>query len=81
MIGATLSGCTLSGNTWVCGLTRSSPVGYSAQAVWSQTGSDTYTVPSGATVYRDLNGNVYTISGTTVGITNLPILLENTDAF
>jgi len=81
MIGATLSGCTLSGNTWVCGLTRSSPVGYSAQAVWSQTGSGTYTVPSGATVYRDLNGNLNAISGTTVGITNLPILLENTDTF
>ncbi len=81
MIGATLSGCKLSGNTWVCGLTRSSPVGYSAQAVWSQTGSGTYTVPSGAIQYRDLNGNLYTVSGTTVSITNLPILLENMSAF
>jgi hypothetical protein len=80
MIGATLSGCTLSGNTWVCGLTRTTPTGYSANAVWSQTGSGTYSVPPGMTVYRDLNGNMYsTTAGATVGITNLPILFESTD--
>ena len=77
MIGATLNGCTLTGNTWVCSLTRTSPAGYSAQAVWSQTGKGTYTVPSGTIQYRDLNGGVHKVSGTTVTITNLPILLEN----
>lgn len=77
MIGATLTGCTVTGNTWVCGLTRTSPAGYSAQAVWSQTGKGTYTVPSGTIQYLDLNGNVHKVSGTTVQITNLPILLEN----
>jgi hypothetical protein len=81
MIGATLSGCALDLNTWVCGLTRTSPAGYSAQAVWSQIGSGAYNVPLGATEYRDLSGNLHSITGTTVSVTNLPILLESTDAF
>ena len=62
------------------GLVR--PGGYLAQAVWLDYGSTlTYTVPSWATQYRDLAGNLVTGIGSTVTIGLDPILLENHTGF
>jgi hypothetical protein len=80
MVGARMSQpYTVSGTVYTCGFTR--PGGYQALAVWNTTrgSTPTYMVPSGYVQYRDLAGNLYSISGGTVTIGIEPILLENTN--
>jgi hypothetical protein len=94
MIGATMPApCTQNGGTtyaaiYTCTLTRSG--GYQALAVWdttepcSQTGgcpTHPYTPPAGVTYtqYRDIFGNVTSISGDSVPIGAEPILLETSN--
>ena len=78
MVGARMSQLVSSnGSVYTCGFTR--PGGYQALAVWNTTrGSpSTFTVPNGYVQYRDLAGNLTSISGSTVTIGIEPILLEN----
>jgi hypothetical protein len=88
MVGATPSGpCASSGTVWTCTFTR--PNGYQATAVWdtSQTCSSgvcttsTYAVPTGFIQYRDLSGNLTTITASQAPIGLKPILLESSTAF
>ena len=66
-------------NTWTCSYTR--PNGYQGLAVWNTAGISSYTVPAGFNQYRDPNGNLIAMAGTTVTTSPLPILLENQSAF
>jgi hypothetical protein len=84
MDGAVLSGCSSAGTIWTCTLAR--PGGYFAQVMWdsSRTCSNgvcqttPYTPPAQFIQYRDLNGNTYTLNGsTTVPLGAEPIILEN----
>jgi hypothetical protein len=85
LVGATQSGCTSEGNRWTCPMTRS---GYQAEAIWDSSQNCTYgtcstinvTVPATYTQYRDLEGNVTTISNNTVPVGLKPILLESGNA-
>jgi hypothetical protein len=83
IVGSTLSKpCAptkLGGTTYVCGYSRAG--GYLALALWDTSGTGTYTVPSGYVQYRDLYGDLISVSGTTVPLTASPILLENKSAF
>ncbi len=65
------------GSVYTIGFTR--PGGYQALAVWNtnRASGSSFTVPSGYVQYRDLAGNLYSISGSTVTIGIQPILLEN----
>jgi hypothetical protein len=88
IVGATLSGaCTPNQAVWSCKLTRSSPSGYQALAVWDTSQdclagkctTSNFAIPAGATYteYRDVAGNVTNIGGVaTVPIGAKPILLE-----
>jgi hypothetical protein len=65
-----------SGSVFTCGFTR--PGGYQALAVWNtnRASTSTFTVPSGYVQYRDLAGNLNSLTNSvTIGIE--PILLEN----
>jgi hypothetical protein len=78
MVGAKMSQpYTVQGTVYTCGFTR--PGGYQALAVWdaNRASPSSFTVPSGYVQYRDLAGNLYSISGSTVTIGIEPILLEN----
>lgn len=75
MVGATMSTpCAASGTTWTCGLTRAG--GYQAIAVWSTSGTASWTPPSWALHYRDLNGGTAAVAGA-LSIGARPILVEN----
>jgi hypothetical protein len=78
MIGAIETNCqSLSGGNWICQLTRSSPSGYVAYAVWNPSGSGSYTVPSGVVQYRNvLNTITSTSGGSVVSLTASPLLFE-----
>lgn len=82
--GAVLEACSNQGTIWTCTLARSG--GYLAQAMWdsSQTCSNgvcettAYPVPAQFVQYRDLNGNVVSLTGlSTIPLGAEPILLEN----
>jgi hypothetical protein len=78
MVGATMSQpYTNQGSVYTCGFTR--PGGYQALAVWNtnRASTSTFTVPNGYVQYRDLGGNLYSISNSSVTIGIEPILLEN----
>jgi hypothetical protein len=77
MVGATMtSPCIRSvEDVWTCGLSR--PGGYTAEAVWIPNSEANFTVPSQFVEFRDLAGNVYPITGSTVPIADSPILLES----
>ena len=81
MVGAMMSQpYAVQGSVYTCGFSR--PGGYQALAVWdtNRASTSTFTVPNGYVQYRDLAGNLYSISGTTVTIGIKPILLENSNA-
>jgi hypothetical protein len=82
MVGATMSQpcTTANGSTYTCGFTR--PGGYQALAVWdtNAASTSTFSVPNGYVQYRDLAGNLSQVSGATVTIGKIPILLENQTA-
>ena len=65
------------GTVWTAIITK--PNGYQGQITWDSGGGPTaYTVPTGHgyAYYRDITGTQYPL-GSTVTITNAPILLEN----
>jgi hypothetical protein len=70
--------CAASSNTWTCPLTKTSPTGYQAMAVWNSAGSVSYTVPTGFKQYRTLSGSVVGVTaGSKITIGTSPFLLEN----
>lgn len=83
LTGATFTqGCSASGSIWTCELSR--PGGYQGLVVWNSSKTCTtvcatspYTFPPQYIKYRDLSGNVYSLSGSTVAIGFKPVLLEN----
>ena len=81
LVGATLTGpCSVASDlTWTCLLSR--PGGYSAEIIWNTATTGTSTRPFAVedrfAQYRDLDGNIASISGSTVPIGNKPILLES----
>ena len=81
LVGATLSSpCSVaSDSTWTCLLSR--PGGYNAEMIWNTAATGTSTRPfavaGGFAQYRDLDGNITSISGSTVPIGSKPILLES----
>jgi len=84
MVGASLATpCSEDATTgiWTCTLSRAG--GYTAEVVWipdpTETVAIAFPAPSQYTVYRNLAGNVYTISNHSVVIGDQPILLETTD--
>ncbi|HYH00987.1 MAG TPA: endo-1,4-beta-xylanase [Terriglobales bacterium] len=83
MVGATMresckwTGVSAYDAVYTCTLTR--PNGYLAQAVWNVARSSIYTIPPGFVRYRTLDGNTYSITGSTVTIGPKPILLETGD--
>lgn len=82
MLGATLSQACAANSmgTWACILTRSN--GYIGGVVWNPTQSTTFTVPSGFTQYRKLDGTTVSVTaGTVLTIGNSPILVETGSAF
>ena len=82
LIGANLTQCLQFQNgLWACELQRSG--GYDAWMLWSSTGSATgITVPipssMNMTVYRDWQNNVNSLPSQ-ITVTQMPVLLENTD--
>jgi len=76
MVGATMtSPCSVdTRSTWTCGLSR--PGGYQAQAIWNTASTLSYTRPSKFTVYADLAGHTFKITGRSVMIGPKPILLQ-----
>ena len=76
MVGATLTApCSEDGQgTWSCHLTR--PNGYQALALWNSGTMVSYSVTGKYKESRDLQGKVTPISGGSVQVSNLPILLE-----
>ena len=81
LAGATLtSPCSVaSDSTWTCLLSR--PGGYEAEIIWNTATTGVSTQPFAVgerfAQYRDLDGNVTSISGSTVPIGSKPILLES----
>jgi len=67
------------GSIWSGEFTRTG--GYRAQAVWDQAGSSTYNVPADFTQYHKLDGSLVVGIGSTVTISQVPILLENKTAW
>jgi len=79
--GAIASGpCSANGTVWTCGFSRSN--NYQAIAVWDTSANCfncttmMYNAPAQFKQYRDLSGNLTTISGSQVPIGPRPILLE-----
>jgi hypothetical protein len=80
LVGATLGPpCTNgdAGTVWTCDLTRASPKGFSARAVWDTGGSSSYTNPKPGTWshWKDLTGTTRSIAGA-VPIGPMPVLIE-----
>jgi hypothetical protein len=77
LVGAVISPCVDSANVWTCALTR--PGGYQGLAVWyysaSETGTTSYTPAAQITQYRDLAGNITSVTGP-ITIGPQPVLLE-----
>ncbi len=74
--GATFNGpCTHSGTIWSCAITKA---GEQQEFIWTTQWLSTGTVTVGSpyTQYQDLAGVVHPISGTTVTVSNQPILLQ-----
>jgi hypothetical protein len=70
MVGSTKtqSACSISGTVYTCGLTLAN--GAAALAVWNTAGSSSYTPAAQFKQYKDLQGNVYAVSGAvTIGQT------------
>jgi Glycosyl hydrolases family 39 len=80
LVGATLtSPCSVaSDSTWTCFLSR--PGGYDAEVIWNAAmaipATRPFVVEQRFAQYRDLDGNITPISGSTVPIGGKPILLE-----
>jgi hypothetical protein len=77
LVGAVFAGpCAVATDqTWTCQLSR--PGGYQAEIVWNASGhSNAFIVDPRYSQYRDLDGNITAITGTTVQIGPKPILLE-----
>jgi len=81
LVGRTVTNpCTVQGSVWTCNVTGSS--GFHALMVWdtAQTCTpctfSTYAVPTGYTQYLTLAGQTVAISGSSVNIGYIPILLE-----
>ncbi len=82
MVGAALTTpCAAgSGGTWSCTLSRSG--GYSALALWNPNGSAAFTVPANYSQYHLLDGSVRQVTpGSSITLTNQPILLETSNIF
>lgn len=74
LIGATISPCYASRDkVWTCSLTRGG--GYSALAIWTNSGGQSYTPEKQYRQYKDLTGNTVAIRGP-IQIGPAPILLE-----
>ncbi|HEY6564379.1 MAG TPA: hypothetical protein VIY86_07765, partial [Pirellulaceae bacterium] len=73
--GTTITGCSITGTVYVCGLTRGKR---KAWAVWDVADTRDWTVPSdwNAVGYRTLRGRVSVIRGEHVRISGFPILLQ-----
>jgi polysaccharide biosynthesis protein PslG len=61
-------------STWICNLDR--PNGYKAQVLWNSTSTPTYPVAGDYSDYRDLMGNIHSLTRREVKAGNEPILLE-----
>jgi polysaccharide biosynthesis protein PslG len=66
-------------NTWTCPLTRAN--GYQALVLWNPRKTLSYKVPARYTGFRDLSGNVGSLSGGRVPVGESPILIETGTAF
>jgi hypothetical protein len=77
LVGASLRGsCTKDrDNTWICNLSR--PSGYRAQILWNSTSTPAYPVARDYSDYRDLRGNIHSVSRREVKLGSEPILLES----
>lgn len=77
MVGATMTRLCgeRGGDTWTCEFSR--PGGYAAEAVWSTSGSASYSVKPKYTQYRTLDGKTVNGMSGSVEIGPKPILLEN----
>jgi PKD repeat protein len=77
LVGAVISTCTDSGNVWTCPLTR--PGGYQGLAIWyysaSEVGTESYTPAAQFIQYRDLAGNITSVTGP-ITIGPAPVILE-----
>jgi hypothetical protein len=60
--------------TWICNLDR--PNGYRAQVLWNSTSTPAYPVARDYSDYRDLMGNIHSLTRREVKVGNEPILLE-----
>src|SRR4030095_1682885 len=76
IVGSTLSSACVKDATtltWKCSFTRAD--GVKTLAVWNAATSVSFAVPTEYTSYRDLAGNTFSVSGSTVGVGYNPILL------
>jgi polysaccharide biosynthesis protein PslG len=67
------------GNTWTCSLTRAG--GYQALVIWNSSSTLSYEVPVQYSDFRDLTGNVRSLSGGRVQVGESPVLIETGKAF
>jgi polysaccharide biosynthesis protein PslG len=79
MVGALLTTPCAADQTgiWTCTLSREG--GYSGEVVWISDKTGSFVVPMQYTVYRDLGGEVHTITNHTITVGDQPVLLENAD--
>ena len=64
--------------TWMCRFSRLN--GYNAVAIWNSGGSTSYVPPPQYRQYRDLDGNIFPITGEIL-IGDKPVLIETNTAF
>jgi hypothetical protein len=75
MVGAGFSPCQVSGSLYQCKLSRAN--GYEATIVWSASGASSYTVPTGYTRLRNIDGSTGSVSGGQVLSAGMkPVLVE-----
>jgi hypothetical protein len=67
------------GNTWTCPLTRSG--GYQGLVLWNSSKTLSYKVPVQYSDFRDLTGNVGSLSGGRVQVGESPVLIETGKVF
>jgi PKD repeat protein len=73
MVGRTVYPCVQNSSVWTCVIKGNA--GWTGMAVWNTAGSSQFSVPSQFTGWQDLFGGSHGVSGSSVAINVIPILL------
>jgi PKD repeat protein len=76
MVGRSVYPCTQAGTVWTCPIKGNA--GWAGLAVWDTAGPSQFSVPPQFTGWLDLAGGSHGVSGTSIAINVIPILLTGT---